>query len=668
MPQHSPLTYRADIDGLRAVAVSGVVAFHAFPTLAHGGFVGVDVFFVISGYLISSLILKDLERRTFSFTNFYGRRIRRIFPALIVVLAFCLGLGWLILIDDEYKMLGKHVAAGTAFVANFAFWDESGYFDTAAELKPLLHLWSLGIEEQFYIFWPALLVLIYRFRLNALVVTIVLGLISFWLNVTRVAGDRAWAFFLPQARLWELVIGGVCAYVTLHHRGSFSGLASKVVPGLSADKQVLISDGASVIGVLLICVGIFGLTKFDTFPGWWATVPVFGTALVVLTGPDALVNKTILSHRLMVFVGLISFPLYLWHWPLLVFARILRGWEPGVLARAVIVTASFALAWLTFEFVEKRIRFRSKSAIAALLVVLIGFVGLCGYLVYRFDGLPFRFKDLANISRARAEWEFTPGGGPELKPLSFSDSYFLQQKGKGIGKILFVGDSNTEQYWSRVDELIKANSTIVESVTFKTGGGCLPLPDVYSDIETHCAGLARKSVEYATQMGVDTVVFAADWWAYLEGSVRYYVLENGVKYPLKSEEGLTKALDRFRSMLFGLHKAGKQVFVVLNIPIGPEVDPRSMLHRSFLGIELKVGPPVQLSALVSRYGVFEKKLKDTALEAGAKVIEPIDYLCANNVCPIVNAGGDPIYMDATHLRPSYVRKHATFIDPVMRMK
>jgi peptidoglycan/LPS O-acetylase OafA/YrhL len=436
MPSHSHLAYRADIDGLRAVAVSGVIAFHAFPTLAQGGFVGVDVFFVISGYLISTFILRDLQQGTFSFTSFYARRIRRIFPALILVLVFCLALGWLVLIGDEYKMLGKHVGAGAGFIANFALWNESGYFDTAAELKPLLHLWSLGIEEQFYIVWPALLVLIYRFRLNALVVLVVLGLVSFWLNISNVAQDRAWVFFLPQARLWELMIGGVCAWITLHHRNSLSRLTSSAVRSSPGQKQVHVSDVASIVGVLLIAFGMFGLNRFDAFPGWWATIPVLGSALVIFAGPDALANRTILSHRLLVFVGLISFPLYLWHWPLLVFARILRGWQPGVLPRIIIVAVSLALAWLTFEFVEKRIRRRSQWAVTALLVGLIGFVGWCGYLVVRFDGLDFRFKDLANISQVRRDWEFTAGGGPDLKLIEFSESRFLQQKGNGIGRIL----------------------------------------------------------------------------------------------------------------------------------------------------------------------------------------------------------------------------------------
>ena len=183
---HAPntaLTYRPDIDGLRAFAVIAVVTYHAFPALLPGGFVGVDVFFVISGFLISSILYSNLEAGRFSMLDFYGRRIRRIFPALILVMSACYALGWFVLLPDEYAQLGKHIAGGAGFVQNFVLWSESGYFDNAAETKPLLHLWSLGIEEQFYIVWPILLWIAYRLRLNLLSMTILIAVISFVLNI-----------------------------------------------------------------------------------------------------------------------------------------------------------------------------------------------------------------------------------------------------------------------------------------------------------------------------------------------------------------------------------------------------------------------------------------------------------------------------------------------------
>ena len=200
-------TYRPDVDGLRALAIVPVVVFHAFPTLAPGGFVGVDVFFVISGYLISSIILGGLERGRFTFREFYARRIKRIFPALVLVLAACLAWAWFALFSDAYALLGKHVAGGAGFIANFLYWDEAGYFDAASDTKPLLHLWSLGIEEQFYLVWPALLVLSWRLHFPIAFLIAILGTVSFAINVVVVRSDQVAAFYAPWTRLWELLMG-----------------------------------------------------------------------------------------------------------------------------------------------------------------------------------------------------------------------------------------------------------------------------------------------------------------------------------------------------------------------------------------------------------------------------------------------------------------------------
>lgn len=200
--------YRPDIDGLRAVAILAVVLFHAFPGKMPGGFIGVDIFFVISGFLISTIIFSSLERDRFSLVEFYVRRIRRIFPALIVVLLTSLVVGWFTLFPDEYKQLGTHTAAGAAFIQNFILWRESGYFDNAAESKPLLHLWSLAVEEQFYIFWPLLLAFVWKRQWSFLKITAAIGLASFAANIYLMHRSPTAAFFLPISRFWELMVGG----------------------------------------------------------------------------------------------------------------------------------------------------------------------------------------------------------------------------------------------------------------------------------------------------------------------------------------------------------------------------------------------------------------------------------------------------------------------------
>ena len=326
MNYHISPKYRPDIDGLRAIAVLAVIGFHASPSLIPGGFIGVDIFFVISGYLISTIIMNNLERSSFSFVEFYIRRINRIFPALFIVLFTCYIFGWFVLLPDEYKQFGKHVAGGAGFVSNFMFWIESGYFDNAAKTKPFLHLWSLGIEEQFYIIWPLLLWIAWKQRLNLLIITLLVMLISFALNITRVNSEHLdAAFYSPQTRFWELLVGSVLAYFNLHKQAYYSKLTlleawfdKRVGPLIylhqSNPKNTLLNL-LSFLGATLILISILLISKENSFPGWWALMPTAGAFLIILAGNKAWLNRAVLSHRSFVWFGLISFPLYLWHWP-----------------------------------------------------------------------------------------------------------------------------------------------------------------------------------------------------------------------------------------------------------------------------------------------------------------------------------------------------------------
>src|SRR5665213_11019 len=204
--------HRPDIDGLRAIAILSVLGFHAFGRLLPGGFVGVDIFFVISGYLITGILLRGLKQRTFSFTGFYARRVKRIFPALALVLLVTWIAGWYAQLPDEYTRLGKHIATGAGFVVNITLWKEAGYFDQSGDLKPLLHLWSLGVEEQFYVIWPLLLFVAWKRKVNLFGLMIAIFLASFILNVTRVADHEVATFYLPTTRFWELLLGGLYAH------------------------------------------------------------------------------------------------------------------------------------------------------------------------------------------------------------------------------------------------------------------------------------------------------------------------------------------------------------------------------------------------------------------------------------------------------------------------
>jgi len=335
--------YRPDIDGLRAVAVMLVVNFHAFPEAMPGGFIGVDIFFVISGFLITGIIARELDQQRFSLLAFYDRRIRRIFPALIVVLGATLVLGWLWMLPAAYAQLSADVIASAAFFSNIALLLQSGYFDVESGKKPLLHLWSLGIEEQFYLFWPLILMLAARLRLGILAVASVIALASFVLNVALIGADPVATFYLPFTRAWELLTGAALAC------------------GWNQISQTSrASNFRAATGFLLIAVAAAVLDPHRAFPGWWAVLPVAGGALL-LSAPAAWGCRHLLASPPLVWIGLISYPLYLWHWPLLVFFSLIKFSPLTLPERELVLLASALLAWLTYRFVEKPFRFGRPS-------------------------------------------------------------------------------------------------------------------------------------------------------------------------------------------------------------------------------------------------------------------------------------------------------------------
>ncbi|MBA3582427.1 MAG: acyltransferase, partial [Gammaproteobacteria bacterium] len=395
---YSSPKYRSDIDGLRAVAILSVVAFHAFPDWVKGGFTGVDIFFVISGYLISTIIFENLDKGMFSFLEFYTRRIKRIFPSLIMILIASYAIGWFILIAEEYKQLGKHVAAGASFVSNVVLWNEANYFDNSAETKPLLHLWSLAIEEQFYIVWPLLLWIAWKSKFSLLITSIIFACLSFYLNLQGVNENSIATFYFPQTRFWELLCGSLLAWFNIYKKVSFSSVEmNELFSSIASEKEgfykKILSNSFSFLGVFLLFCGFFFINKNLNFPGAWAVIPVLGAVFIIFAGPQAWFNSTVLSNRLMVWFGLISFPLYLWHWPLLSFVRIVEGETPSRALRISTVILSIVLAWLTYRFIEMPMRLNknNKTKIVLLLMLMI-VLGCLGYYTYNKGGLAFRYE------------------------------------------------------------------------------------------------------------------------------------------------------------------------------------------------------------------------------------------------------------------------------------
>jgi peptidoglycan/LPS O-acetylase OafA/YrhL len=296
-----------------------------------------------------------------------------------------LALGWIVLTAVEYRALGKHAAGGAGFIANFMFWREAGYFDAAGDTKPLLHLWSLGIEEQFYIFWPLLLYFFAKRSWNVLLLILVVALFSFGLNVWQVSSNASAAFYSPLSRSWELALGAFLAYQALHPLQAFSSIIERYRSLLSG------------LGLIMVVIGFVVINESRSFPGWWALLPALGSALLIATGPKGFVNRLVLSRQFFVWVGLISFPLYLWHWPLLSFARIIYSETPPFDVRVVLVVFSVVLAAFTYYLIERPIRHSSsKRPLIIGLSVLMLCLCIVGAVVYKTKGVKARHAGLLN--------------------------------------------------------------------------------------------------------------------------------------------------------------------------------------------------------------------------------------------------------------------------------
>lgn len=645
------LEYRRDIDGLRAVAVLSVLAFHGFPKYLPGGFVGVDIFFVISGFLISGIIFDNLEKDDFSYGEFYIRRIRRLFPALMIVLLATLAFGWLVLFPEEFKELGAHTAGAALFISNFVLYYEVGYFDTLAESKPLLHLWSLGIEEQFYIFWPLTLVIFWKNRIGFLATVITFTLISFVANLVShyILSPEA-AFYLPFNRFWELMSGGVLAYIVRHRSTWWK-------------KHLNETQYYSVFGGLLLFACFITLNKdLALIPGW-ALLPTLGAFLLIST-PRAWFNQKILSHRTLVYIGLVSFPLYLWHWPILTLFRIVD--LDSHLQSLLALLLSYGLAVLTYEFAEKKLRHRQAPSTVIALCALTLIVSVLGLTIMSGNLLPRNNShSVAIIEDAIGDWDF-PGN---LKPEIHNGIETYVSQGNS-GKILFWGDSHIQQYAPAVVSHNQENASRSKTVVFATNPGCPPIPGVFEDHHRRCTAQHReqaRALALSPEINQVVIGFASKYLVNDErphaGKYRYYYLKNEEKI-FFDEGGINSALVSLEKLLTELALT-KTVYLLIDNPTGGAFDPKSLIEGSRLtGYVKKPDKP-----RVTNYDPRESDLRDqlTALarRANAIVIDPIPHFCENGLCKTSLDDGTPIYKDSNHIRPFYVTDHLDYLDVIL---
>lgn len=480
--------YRPDIDGLKGLAVLAVILTHYFSGLLPGGFTGVDVFFVISGYLIARSTFIEIHAGRYGVWRYFSRRIRRIFPSLIVLLASLLLIGWWTLLPEEYSFLAKHTAGASVFISNWQFWREVGYWDVAAELKPLLNLWSLGVEEQFYLLFPLLIVASIRRRRGAFTVLSLALLLSFGASLWRVTDHASWAYYHLFSRLWELLAGALFAYAELGRlHGAYAGSSGDAVP--QPVLPAAWNSPVSVAGLVLLAGSFVLISKNMLFPAPFALLPVLGALLLIAAGPRTAINRHVLANPVLVYVGLISFPLYLWHWPLLSLARIYDQADPPATWKLGLIALAFAVSALSYHAIERPLRFgrlaASRLVPFALLACLVA-TGAVALAIHRTGGVYSRFPVFDNVYQH-------PAQARVFVPPAFSAER----------KVALIGDSHAQMY----DEALRSHyfQQGRQLVTFFRAG-CRP----FWDLDQHSPGYPAQQCPVQVNAAIDRAIRAAD--------------------------------------------------------------------------------------------------------------------------------------------------------------
>jgi peptidoglycan/LPS O-acetylase OafA/YrhL len=613
--------HRADIDGLRAVAVLGVIVHHATPTVLRGGFAGVDVFFVISGFLITSILLRDIDAGTFSFAKFYERRVRRLVPNLALLLVVCTGIAWFVLLPGDFQNYSKSLFNTTIFTSNMFFWRDSWYFAAPSQTKPLLHTWSLAIEEQYYLLFPVMMWTLKRYLPKRLAAVCVVGFVaSLTLSIWAVRNTPAAAFYLLPSRAWELLLGSV--------------LVVGVLPELHSGRM---RELLAAAGLLAIAAAMLLFDTSTPFPGIAAAMPCLGAALVLYAGvgPYTTVTARVLSAAPLAFVGVISYSLYLWHWPLLAFAKYYFLSSLTATIAAVVVALSILLAYVAWRFVEQPVRtgqlFASRRQLTTMFVQSSAAFLLFAHAGESTGGWPRRFGNVAIIdydsvvadlgrddtgkcflpASRSAHWDMTACTyTPAVQPVA-------------PRRLFLIGDSFAAQFsgWLKVN----FPGTIVEL----TSSACPPLFEFTHDIRPAWCMSINAMREDALRTQHFTDVFLGAWW------------------------GQTRNTETMRALEQTLHRildSGVQRVTILGtVPHFPD-SPIDILNR-----QLVFGrPPVERLA-GDLYPEYRAVLDRLATVPGVRVLNVDDWTCQTGACRFM-LNGELLFVDgAAHLTRPGVR-------------
>ena len=621
-----------------------VVLYHANVGAFSGGFVGVDIFYVISGYLITSLILKDITRGTFSFVSFYERRIRRIFPALFGMVFFCAFAAAVLLVPKDFATFGKSMVAMTFFVSNIFFKRTTGidgYFGRTSDSEALLHTWSLSVEEQFYLFFPIMLLLFVRWnkaRLAKLVFLVAAA--SFAISIWAIQYKPLSAFYIFIPRAWELLIGSL--------------LATKAVRPLS---RRLSREIASFAGMSLIAWAVLRFTKDTTFPGLSAMLPCIGAWLIIYAGENGpSYIKSTLSWRPLTLIGVISYSLYLWHWPLIVFSRYFSGGDLSKAATYVIIAVSIVLAFLSFEFIEKPFRGANSTInrqhVFSLAVSVSALSAAVGFLVAMHGGFPSRYNNvtrqlvLRNVERKDDYQEVCGNWKKEVK--SLVDIHFCQLGPASFLKVMFWGDSHVQQLYPLIRKMYNNGEFQDHGVLLAIANGCPPTEHLNSiGRGYHCDSFANLAMRRAEEDDVDTVFIGFNtWWAVHQDVCPS--VQGRCTGTLSLQEVRARFLQELSNHILRLEAGGKRVIVSLPFPMFDKSIPDLEIRNAIFGSFGLAGTAKDITSFE-----FRKQIASVARSTGAEVFDPRESLCAGQYC-ITQVGGVSIYKDDNHIAASQI--------------
>lgn len=643
------MQYRKEIDGLRAIAVFAVILYHAGYSFFGGGYIGVDIFFVISGYLITSIILKDISNKSFKLINFYERRIRRIIPALFFVVFVVTVFSLLWLLPDQLRSYAKSLASIPLFSSNFIFFLEGGYFDASANIKPLFHTWSLGIEEQFYLLYPFFLLAIWKRNKKILAfVFILMGslLISHWWSLVY---PRA-AYLLLPSRIWEFFIGGM---VSIYGNSSFV----KKTRNIQGVSQLM-----SFFGILLIGYAVYNFNENTIFPGGSALIPVTGTALIILFATKNTFVAKFISNKIFVGIGLISYSLYLWHQPIFAFFRILYNENPNELEKIFLIFLTMVLSYGTWKYIEKPFRygaFFSKKVIVLSAALPSLFFLTLGFYVYATNGIGKFYSSSALVdlyqTKTILDTRCHANDRKSAEEIQLGEACKFGNEALPP-EFAILGDSHAGTLFKYLNEVYSESGSFVGI----SNGNCPPLLNEFTlkglSVKD-CVEVNEASLEFLSQQdSIKKVVLYAEWSNYTEG---YRIDSKGgrLNYGL-AESRHDKANNLgdnafiFKKSLLKtisfLEKSGKEVIIIKSTPEFKEkvmdVIARNIIHKS--DDKFHNYPIISLQEYEKRNHKVEEIF---AQISGVDFLDSKNLFCSQNRCSSIDQKQNVLYSDTNHL-------------------